>query len=122
MIGVVPRTTPLGPSETGAVSAAAEWLSGLVAGSLAATLSVIGIALVGFLMFSGRVPVRAAFTVVLGCFILLGAPAIASALMEMGMRAVSLGPPSPTTVVRADRPPLPRSTYDPYAGASLRQD
>ena len=122
MISAVPTYSPFDRAETGSIAAAAQWLSGLVTGSLAAALCVIAIAFLGFLMFSGRVPFRAGFKTVLGCFILLGAPIVASALMQLG----ELGPydegPLPTTTASQTRAPLPQSSYDPYAGASLRQD
>jgi type IV secretory pathway VirB2 component (pilin) len=57
---------------------AVAWLNQLMFGTLAVTLCVIAVATVGFLMLSGRLPVRQGLRVVVGCFILLGAPIIAS--------------------------------------------
>lgn len=122
MTATVTAVSPLDPGETDAVGAAAQWLSGLIMGSLTAALCVIAIAFVGLLMFSGRLPVRTAFKVVLGCFILLGAPLIASALLEFGTGDTEAVESMAIGGVPAERMPVPQSTYDPYAGASLRQD
>lgn len=104
------------------MAAAAEWLSGLATGSIAMSLCVIAIAVLGMQMLAGRIPIRAGVQVVLGCFILLGAPTLASAFLALGEQAA--GPAIPSPVIRGPggRAPLPQSTYDPYAGASVRQD
>ena len=96
----------------------------LLDGPLVTTLCVIAVALVGFAALSGRLPVRMGMRAVLGCFVLLGAPAIASALMWQGREAspqVVYEAPS-TIAAEPARPELPPSVYDPYSGASLRRD
>ncbi len=119
---LVPGYGPFGVGRTGAVGAAAEWLSGLATGTLAAALCAIAIALVGFMMLLGRVPVRSGFRTVIGCFILIGAPVLANALMELSEhssadQAALAGWPAE----QDPRVQVP-SNFDPYAGASLRQD
>ncbi len=106
-----------------ALQGGVDWLSGTLLGSLAAGLCVIAIAVVGMLMFGGRLPLRRGARVVLGCFVLLAAPIIAAGLAELGGGNVPLAeqrdielPDTPA------RPSLPPAGYDPYAGASLRQD
>ena len=44
-------------------------------------LCVLAVAFVGMLMLTGRLALREGLRVALGCFILLGAPAIASAFV-----------------------------------------
>ena len=115
-------SAPFESSGSGALEGGVAWLVALSTGSLAIGLCVLAVALVGLLMFAGRLPVREGLRVVLGCFVLLGAPAIAAGFISLSSDrdAGSIGqerePVAPT------RPELPPSTYDPYAGASLRQD
>jgi type IV secretory pathway VirB2 component (pilin) len=100
------------------------WVSGLLTGSLAITLAVIGIALLGFLLLTGRVDVRRSGRVVLGAFVLFGTPLIVAGLMQIGT-AGDGAPLDPPVAAAADGPPrddLPPANYDPYAGASLRRD
>lgn len=105
------------------MEAGANWLVTLMTGSLALGLCVLAIAVVGLLMLGGRLPVSDGFRVVLGCFVLLGAPAIAAAFVTAGQE-VSQAPASsgPAHQPADSREDLPPSAFDPYAGASLRQD
>ena len=99
------------------------WLNGLVGGTLAVSLAVIGFALLGFLLLSGRLPTRRAGRVVIGAFLLFGAPAIAAGLILGGSEVSAPPPPPPVPVAtEAPRADLPPANYDPYAGASLRRD
>lgn len=102
---------------------ASGWVTAAMSGSLAIGLCVLAVAFVGLLLMSGRLAVREALRVVLGCFVLLGAPAIALGLQGMSQENAQPGAPAEPLVVEAPPPaPLPPSTYDPYAGASLRTD
>ncbi len=103
---------------------AGQWWLDLLMGPAAVTLCVLGVALLGFLMLSGQIAVRRGLKVVLGCFILLGAPTIASAFLETGGGLT--GGPAREQIIMANedlgaRRPLPPANYDPYAGASLRR-
>lgn len=117
-------TAPFEASGSQAMEAGANWLVMLMTGSLALGLCVLAIAVIGLLMLGGRLPVRNGFRVVLGCFVLLGAPAIAAAFVmvgqEVGQPPASIEPP-PRNLANP-RKDLPPSAFDPYAGASLRQD
>lgn len=111
------------PSDASPLQGAAGWISELMQGPLVVTLCVIAVALVGFAALSGRLPVRMGARAVLGCFVVSGAPVIASALMWQGEKA------SPQVVYQAEnvasepaRPELPPAEFDPYSGASLRRD
>ena len=111
------------PNGASPLQGAAGWMSELLQGPLVMTLCVIAVALVGFAALGGRLPVRMGARAVLGCFVVLGAPVIAAALMWQGEE------PSPQVVYQAEsvaaepaRPDLPPADYDPYSGASLRRE
>jgi type IV secretory pathway VirB2 component (pilin) len=99
-------------------------VSGLLTGSLAVSLAVIGIALLGFLLLTGRVDIRRSGLVVLGAFILFGTPVLVVGLIELGTggSASLMIPPVAAEQVEPPREALPPANYDPYAGASLRRD
>lgn len=99
---------------------AVQWLEGTVLGTVATTVAVIAVATVGFLALSGRIDIRRALTVVLGCFILFGSSSIAAGLESLIRED---GTP-PARVARAEVSPpaaLPQrpAGYDPYAGAAV---
>ena len=101
-----------------------RWIEGILLGEIAIGLCAIAVALIGALMLTGRLPLREGMRVVVGCFVLLGAPVIASGLMRgssgQGEIPTSMPPiASETAVPRGDMPP---ANYDPYAGASLGQN
>ena len=112
------------PSPASPLQGAAGWMTAILDGPLVTALCVIAVALVGFAALGGRLPVRMGARAVLGCFVLLGAPAIASALMWQGREPASQvvyeAPRSVST--EPARPELPPSDYDPYSGASLRRN
>jgi type IV secretory pathway VirB2 component (pilin) len=98
-----------------------DWVTGLIGGSLAVSLCVIAMAILGTLMLSGRLHIRRGLQVILGCFLLLGSNALASGLAglagdDAGAQPNIIVPPQPTVT------PLPPVTQDPYSGASLRRD
>lgn len=108
--------------------AAARWIESLLLGPLATSVAVIAVAWVGLLMLTGRVNVRRGLTVILGCFILFGAGAIAHGLRG-GATMVAADLPA---VAGAASPPVLSATLtaspagttpqaDPYAGAALRR-
>ena len=59
--------------------------------------------------------------VVLGCFVLLGAPVIANGLMELGQERAA---PVASPVAASEQPmrDLPPTNDDPFSGASFRRD
>jgi type IV secretion system protein VirB2 len=108
--------------QIGALTIAANWAQDVILGTTATTTAIIAVSIVGLMLLSGRIDVRRAATVLIGCFVLFGAPVIGAGIMSM------LGggdlPPARTELQAADALPLPtpapRSTpYDPYAGASV---
>lgn len=68
------------------IEAASGWITDTLLGDLAVTLCVIAVALVGFSMLTGRLAIRRGAQVVLGCFVLLGAPLIAASLIAPWQR------------------------------------
>ncbi|MEP0390742.1 MAG: TrbC/VirB2 family protein [Erythrobacter sp.] len=111
------------PSGGSPLQNAAGWMTELLQGPLVVTLCVIAVALVGFAALGGRLPVRMGARAVLGCFVLLGAPVIASALMWQGEKPVSqVVYQAPPSVAEPARTELPSADYDPYSGASLRRE
>ncbi len=74
------------PAGSEPINAALEWIQGTLLGNLATTAAVIAVAVVGFLMLTGRIEWRRGLTVVIGCFIIFGAAAIVA-----GIRSVASG-------------------------------
>lgn len=63
------------------VAASLGWIEGVLFGPVAVIFCVIAVAFVGAAMMTGRLAVRRGALVIVGCFILFGAPIIANALM-----------------------------------------
>lgn len=107
--------------------AAAQWVQGVLLGSLSTTITVIAVATVGLLMLSGRLNLRRGATVIVGCFILFGAASIAQGLLSMGgARETYVAPASAPPVIASVDPaliaPAPSADQaDPYAGAAFRR-
>ncbi len=68
------------PQGSGPVLAALNWVQGTLLGNVATAVAVIAVAMVGFMMLTGRLNWRFGATVVLGCFILFGSAAIVSGI------------------------------------------
>jgi type IV secretory pathway VirB2 component (pilin) len=114
------------PVGSGVVVAAVQWIEGTLLGTAATSVAVVCVAAVGLMMLSGRIDVRRGASVVLGCFILFGAPSIAAALHALaagGAPAPAAAEPvyAPPPYVPPPPPPLPppRLNPDPYGGASV---
>jgi len=103
-------------------ASAANWLIEFLTGSVVTAICVIAVAALGMVMLTGHVSFRRGFQVILGCFLLLGAPTIATALEELGAGEGQDKIPVPQVIDLGSQPkPLPPANYDPYAGASLRR-
>lgn len=108
------------PSTSNALTTAIDWIAGALTGNLGTMIAVLAIAGTGFAMLQGRLAVRDGARVVLGCFILFGAPAIAHGLAELASassaqsQSYSAPPPPPPPI-----PAPPQPNNDPYAGASV---
>ena len=109
------ESDPVGAS---AFIGATDWLKAVLLGSVGTTTAVLAIASVGFLLLAGRIPVRRGVTIILGCFILFSASAIADGLVGVVSAGRSSAPDVPPPPNYEPTNPMPQP-YDPYAGASL---
>ena len=75
------------PQGSGPLLAALSWVQGTLLGNAATAVAVIAVAMVGFMMLTGRLNWRFGATVVLGCFILFGSAAIVSGIRGAAVAA-----------------------------------
>jgi type IV secretion system protein VirB2 len=68
------------PQGSGVLVSALGWLQGTLLGTVATVAAVIAIAVVGFMMLTGRINWRYGVTVIIGCFILFGASSIVAGI------------------------------------------
>ena len=70
------------PAGSGPIVAALGWMQGTLLGNVATAVAVIAVAMVGFMMLTGRMNWRFGATVILGCFILFGASTIVGGIQS----------------------------------------
>lgn len=70
------------PAGSGPIVGAVQWLQGTLLGTVATVVAIIAIAVVGFMMLTGRMNWRYGATVILGCFILFGAASIVGGIQS----------------------------------------
>ena len=119
MLSVMTSSAAIGRG--GAIAAAAEWLGHVLLGSVGLSIAVLAIAFVGLGMLTGRIAAQRGMRVVLGCFILFGASAIATSIMGLASGSWS-GAAEVVPVVQSEmsKPTFtPPPARDPYAGASV---
>ena len=68
------------PQGSGPIVAAVNWVQGTLLGNVATAVAVIAVAVVGFMMLTGRMNWKHGVTVILGCFILFGATVIVAGI------------------------------------------
>lgn len=101
----------------------ARWIEGVMLGEIALGVCIIAVAFIGALMLTGRLPLRDGMRVVVGCFVLLGAPGIAAGLLDLGARTSPKELPNLQSIGQGSaRAELPEVEYNPYAQASVRND
>lgn len=107
------------------IDLAVSWVARFVSGGVAMASAVIAVASIGFLMLTGRMDVRRSVRVILGCFIIFGASAIANGLIA-AMSSSSGDPGSDSVeqpVLTSPAPAVPVNSVpavsDPYAGAAV---
>jgi type IV secretion system protein VirB2 len=102
----------------------ARWIEGVMLGEIALGVCVIAVAFIGALMLTGRLPLREGARVVVGCFVLLGAPVIAAGFVEGGSELIETRALPLPVVIQIEnlRTDLQPANFDPYAGASLSED
>lgn len=113
------------PDGSGVLGVAVGWLQGTLLGTIATVAAVIAVAAVGFMMLTGRIDVRRAVRVVLGCFIIFGASTIATGIVAAlssspadSEQAISEPPGFNAPPVSIPVNSVPAVT-DPYAGAAV---
>jgi type IV secretory pathway VirB2 component (pilin) len=77
-----PAFAQTNPQGSGPIVSALTWLQGTLLGTVATSVAVIAVAMVGFMMLTGRVNWRVGATVIIGCFILFGSAAIVSGIQS----------------------------------------
>lgn len=111
----------LDPAPTSPILAAVLWIQGALLGTVATSVAVICVAFLGYQLLMGRIPARRGATVILGCFLLFGAPGIAAALRSLTgaqpppeLTAPELTSPLAVPPLEPSRPaPDP---FNPYGG------
>ena len=90
LMAFVPMTSSyaatIDPEGSGTIVNAVNWLQGTLLGTVATVVAVIAVAMVGFMMLTGRINWRHGAVVIFGCFILFGAASIVA-----GIRAAATG-------------------------------
>lgn len=109
-------------STTDALSSAVRWIEAMMLGTIATTLAILAIAVLGFLMLQGRLDWKRAARVIVGCFLIFGAPVISAGLLGRidNQPAYSRSMAAP----ESDMPPPPprkNEQFDPYAGAAVQR-
>ena len=74
------------PAGSGPIVGAVHWIEGTLMGTVATVAAVVAVAVVGFMMLTGRMNWRHGVTVILGCFVLFGAASIVA-----GIQAAAAG-------------------------------
>jgi type IV secretion system protein VirB2 len=77
-----PVAAAANPQGSGPIVAALMWLQGTLLGNVATAVAVIAVAMVGFMMLTGRMNWRFGATVIIGCFILFGAGTIVAGIQS----------------------------------------
>ena len=70
------------PAGSGPIIAALGWVQGTLLGHVATAVAVIAVAMIGFMMLTGRLNWRYGATVILGCFVLFGAASIVAGIRQ----------------------------------------
>lgn len=68
------------PAGSGVLVSAVNWLQGTLLGTVATVVAIMAVAVVGFMMLTGRINWRYGVTVIVGCFILFGASTIVAGI------------------------------------------
>jgi type IV secretory pathway VirB2 component (pilin) len=104
-----------------ALPTAVQWVEGALLGSVATGVAVIAVALFGYGMLTGRLDVKSGLRLVLGAFILFGAPSIAREIAGI-VRGGSVAVPEDVVARQSPAPEVPKDApeRDPYAGAGLQ--
>jgi type IV secretion system protein VirB2 len=110
------------PSDA-AIPAAIQWIVTTLLGGVATGVAVLAVAFLGFGMMFGHLDWRTGTRVVLGIFILFGAPMITRELAALARGDEVAAPGQVAVGAVPSRPAVPKNApaADPYAGAGLPQ-
>ena len=78
------------PAGSGPIIGALEWIQGTLLGTVATVVAVVAVAVVGFMMLTGRINWRYGATVILGCFVLFGAASIVGGIQSAASAGAGL--------------------------------
>lgn len=67
------------------ITSALLWMQGILLGPIATTVAVMAVAGVGFMMLTGRMNWRYGATVIIGVFIIFGAPRLVATIAGTGV-------------------------------------
>lgn len=118
-------TPDLDIPQPNAIDGAIGWFQATLVGSVATAVAIIAMACLGLLLLSGRLSGRRGIQLILGCFVVFGAPTIASGILNaLSLKddrapAVDALPTAANVAPVPMRPLPPNQPYDPYAGAAL---
>jgi len=104
-----------GPAPPSSIVAAVTWIEHALLGTAATAIAILCVAGLGFAFLAGRVPLRRAATVLIGCFILFGAPAIAAGLSALATR-------EPPSALMEREPAAPRFVVTPQTSSRAAPD
>jgi type IV secretion system protein VirB2 len=76
-----------GPAGSGPIVGAVRWVQESALGPVATSVAVIAVAVVGFMMLTGRMNWKHGITVIVGCFVLFGATAIVAGIQSAAQQA-----------------------------------
>ena len=107
----------------GAITKAVSWIETTLLGSIATSIAILVVAILGFGMLWGRLDLRSAVRIALGAFILFGAPLIAYELTSSARNGEAAAPDLAQQATIPAAPDVPKNApaNDPYAGASVPQ-
>ena len=77
----------LGPAGSGPIVGAVRWVQESALGPVATGVAVIAVAVVGFMMLSGRMNWKHGITVIVGSFVLFGATAIVAGIQSAAQQS-----------------------------------
>jgi type IV secretory pathway VirB2 component (pilin) len=104
-----------GPTSSSSIVASVTWIEHALLGTAATAIAVICIAGLGYTFLAGRIPVRRAVTVMIGCFILFGAPSIAAGLSALVTR-------EPPPALMGSEPVAPQFAVAPQTSSRTAPD
>lgn len=122
MFDLVMQTNLFEPDSDAAVTSSINWINSVLFNEIAVVLCVLAVAFLGGLMLLGRLPVRSGLRIIIGCFVLFGAPIIAAGLVGLSQEGQNAGPQVAQLPESSPRDQLPPSDYNPYAQASVREN